>query len=352
MTSRERWAAVLDWEIPDRVPMHESPWAETNDLWHQQGLPEGQSVTDYFGMDLASFGGFDCSLRLAEETLAEDEHEITFRDANGVLRKHFKKGSGFTPHWLDHVIKGQKEWNEHKGRLTPSRERVAENIAQQAEDARKTERYVALSHADPYELAWPVFGQSQIWMLMVDDPDFVAGVFMTYADLLVGLYEELRALGVEYDGVFMPADLGYRNATLFAPDLYNRLLFPAHKKLCDYQKTYGRPIMCHSCGKIDVLIPKFIEAGFAAIQPLEAKCGQDVRELKPLYHRKIVLFGNIDIRKLSGTKEDIEEEVISKVECAKEGSGYIFHSDHSVPPTVSWDNYCYAVELVLRHGTY
>jgi uroporphyrinogen decarboxylase len=148
----------------------------------------------------------------------------------------------------------------------------------------------------------------------------------------------------------MPADLGYRNATLFSPKLYERLIFPAHKKLVDYQHDHGRQFMCHSCGKIDVLIPKFIEAGFDAIQPLEAKCGQDVRELKKLYAGKITLFGNIDIRKLSGTRQDVEEEVVSKIEVAKQGGGYIFHSDHSVPPTVSFENYCYAVELVKKHG--
>jgi len=173
---------------------------------------------------------------------------------------------------------------------------------------------------------------------------------MTFADLFVGLYKMLDDMGVVYDGVFMPADLGYRNATLFAPRLYNELVWPAHKKIVDYQHEHGRQVICHSCGKIDVLIPKFIEAGFDAIQPLEAKCGQDVRELKKLYGGKIAFFGNIDIRKLSGTRKDVEEEVVSKIEVAKQGGGYIFHSDHSVPPTVSFENYCYAVELVRKHG--
>jgi hypothetical protein len=36
---------------------------------------------------------------------------------------------------------------------------------------------------------------------------------------------------------------------------------------------------------------------------------------------------------------------------AKDG-GYIYHSDHSVPPTVSWDNYCYLMELLDEYGRY
>jgi len=350
MTSRERIAVTLRGGVPDRVGMHESPWGETIDLWHKQGLPEKMSVQDYFGMDIGNFGGFDLSFQFPGQTIEETPEYKIFRDANGVTRKHFNKKSGFTPHWIDHVIKGQKEWDEHCGRLTPKPERLGKDMKKAAEAARATGRFVVLGHADPYELAWPVFGQAQIWTLMMDDPDFVGRVLMTYADLIVGLYKLLDEQGFDYDGVFMPADLGYRNATLFSPKLYERLVFPAHKKIADYQHNHGRLFICHSCGKIDVLIPKFIEAGFDAIQPLEAKCGQDVRVLKRLYQGKITLFGNMDIRKLSGTKKDVEEEVVSKLEVAKQGGGYIFHSDHSVPPTVSWENYCYAVELVKKHG--
>ncbi len=62
MTSRERIKTILTGGVPDRVGMHESPWADTLDLWREQGLPEGQSVDDYFGMDITKFG---CSGRVA-----------------------------------------------------------------------------------------------------------------------------------------------------------------------------------------------------------------------------------------------------------------------------------------------
>lgn len=100
------------------------------------------------------------------------------------------------------------------------------------------------------------------------------------------------------------------------------------------------------------MIPRFIEAGFSAIQPLEAKAGQDVRELKKLYGKAITFFGNIDVRKMSGTREELREELLSKLSVAARNGGYIYHSDHSVPPTVSWDNYCYLMELLDEHGVY
>jgi len=56
------------------------------------------------------------------------------------------------------------------------------------------------------------------------------------------------------------------------------------------------------------------------------------------------------VEALSGSKKLIEEEARSKVSKAKEGGGYIFHSDHSVPPIVSWKNYCYAIKIAREAG--
>ncbi|MBC8234158.1 hypothetical protein H8E77_31815, partial [bacterium] len=70
------------------------------------------------------------------------------------------------------------------------------------------------------------------------------------------------------------------------------------------------------------------------------------------YGDKLVLFGNIDVRKLAKTKEEIEEEISSKIPIAKEGGGYIYHSDHSVPDDISFSNYKFAIELVRKYGSY
>lgn len=352
MTGQERILSILKEGRADRIGMNESPWSETMVRWRREGLPENTSVQDHFGMDLAHVGGLDVSFRFPTQVLEQADDYVVERNANGVTLKRFTKESGHTPHWLDHVIQGPKEWNENCARLAFSPDRVPAVFAEQAAAARQTGRFLAVCIADPYEITWPIFGQVGIFTLMMDEPAFVGRVFMTFADLLIECFEEVRRRGVEYDGVFQYTDLGYRNATLFSPALYDELLFPAHKKIADYLKQYGKPLMCHSCGKIDVLIPRFIKAGFAAIQPLEAKCGQDIRELGKLYGGKITFYGNLDVVKLSGSREDVREEVVSKVEAAKRFGGYIFHSDHSVPPTVSWDNYCYAVDLARKHGKY
>jgi hypothetical protein len=37
---------------------------------------------------------------------------------------------------------------------------------------------------------------------------------------------------------------------------------------------------------------------------------------------------------------------------AKQGGGYIYHSDHSVPHDVPFENYIFAIEMVKKYGSY
>jgi len=84
MTSRERIQSILTEGKADRVGMDESPWSETLERWRGEGLPEGTSVQDYFGMDLAKIGGFNVTFNFPTEVIEEtDEYSIT-KDANGV----------------------------------------------------------------------------------------------------------------------------------------------------------------------------------------------------------------------------------------------------------------------------
>jgi len=351
MTSRQRILTILRGGIPDRIGRCDSPWSETIVRWRQEGLGEKEDIGRKFGFDFYGLPGPDLSFRFPTRVV-EDCAEYTIQwDANGVLRKDIKRESGHTPHWMDHKIKTRADWEKHKKRLAWKDDRVNPEVVRHFRRARRRGLFVHYTGTEAYELAWPVFGQVGIFTLMMDDPDLVAEVFATYTDLIIRAAQRMLDLGANFDGAWIFGDLGYRNSTLFSPKLYDRLLFPQHKRMCDFFNAKGKPVILHSCGRIQELIPRFIEAGFAAIQPLEAKAGQDIRELKKIHGKRITFIGNMDVRKLSGTRDQLREEVLSKLEVAKDG-GYIYHSDHSVPPTVSWSNYCYLMELLDEYGTY
>ncbi|MDO8683257.1 MAG: uroporphyrinogen decarboxylase family protein [Armatimonadota bacterium] len=352
MTSRDRVLITLQGGIPDRIPRRDEIWKETLVRWRREGLAENQDPSDVFGFDMGGLIGFDWTLRLPREIIEETGEYILHRDANGATKKEYIGESGHTPHWLDFALRNGKDWAGYRDRLIWNDDRLPGNLRESYETQRAKGLFIPFMHKECFECSCSVFGQVNLFTMMMDEPEALADVFSTWTDLIITSAEKVLSMGVDFDGAFIFGDMGYRNGTLFSPDIYRNLLLPNHKRMCDFFKSHNKPVILHSCGKIESFIPMLIEAGFSAIQPLEAKVGQDVRVLKEIYGDKITFFGNIDVRKLSGTKEDIEEEIRTKLTVAMKGGGYIYHSDHSVPPTVSFDNYCYAMELLDKYGKY
>ena len=75
-------------------------------------------------------------------------------------------------------------------------------------------------------------------------------------------------------------------------------------------------------------------------------------ELKREYGSKLVFMGNIDFDRIARGEREAEEEIRLKVGRGKAGGGYIYHSDHSVPPTVSLERYKWVLDRVRHYGRY
>ncbi len=351
MTSQERIETIFSGGIPDRVGIFDSAWGTTLERWHREGLPEGIAPLDHLGVNDIVRMGADDSLRFPIQALEETADHKIYVDANGVTRKDLQsKGGGWTPHWLDFTIKDRETWEEHRGRLVYDDDRIPKHAKAVYDKARKEGKYVMYSGHACFHPIWHWIGQVNELFWMVEQPDLVRDMFDAFAQLVIDIYEGFKAKGFQFDGVFMADDLGYRNATLISPTMYRELVLPVHQRICDHMAEDGLAVTLHSDGDIRELIPMFIEAGFRGLHPLEAKANVDVRDMKGRYGDQLVMLGGIDVRELSTTKEAIEEEIRSKITVAKQGGGYIYHSDHSVPDDVSFENYRYVIKMVKRYG--
>ena len=351
MTSQERITTIYAGGVPDRIGIFDSAWASTLARWQKEGLPKGIAPLDHLGVNDIVRIGADDSLRFPIQVIEETDDYRIYVDNNGVTRKDLQTGGGWTPHWLDFTIKDRQTWETHKHRLDYHDSRISKNALTAYQRAREADRYVMYSGHACFHPIWHFIGQVTQFYWMVDQPDLIREMFGTFAQLVIDIYEGFKTKGVEFDGVFMSDDLGYRNTTLISPQMYRELVFPFHKKICDHMASDGLSVTLHSDGDIRALIPMFIEAGFRGLHPLEAKVGIDVRDLKKRYGNQLVLLGNIDVRVLATTKPAIEEEIRSKITQAKQGGGYIYHSDHSVPDDVPFENYVFAIEMLKRYGS-
>ena len=352
MDSRERVSIVLSGGVPDRVPLSDSYWETAVERWRGEGLPEDVSPGAYFGTDEIIYISGDYTLQMPERTVDQDDVSRTYWDSDGALRKYLELPEGHTSQWLDFTIKTREDWLQHRHRMAFDSSRIPDSALETYQRTRAEGKFVCYSAHACFHPTWMRIGMERMLMSMLQEPDFVHELYVAHTQLVIDLYEGMRRLGIEFDGARLSDDLGYRVSPLISPALYRELVLPHHKRLCDHFATHGLKTALHSDGNVAPLIPHFLEAGFAALHPLEVKAGLDVRTLKAQYGGRLVLYGNIDVRKLAGTLEEVEQEVVTKVTAGKKGGGYIFHSDHSVPNDVPFENYAFAIELVKRYGAY
>ena len=353
MTSRERIRLTLRHQEPDRIPMAEICfWPETTERWHQEGLPEDKSPADYFGLDQFASNGADCSLRLPVEVLEECDEWKLERDADGATHKIWKNAYA-PPSEVDNLLKTRADWDQVKARLTPDDSRMAETLPDYYRTAAANGNFSTFNPTEPLWWALRAVGMEHALVAMAEEPSWIEEMVEAQTELSLALVRQLLATGVVPDAMWFFSDLCYRNGMFFSPRFYREHILRYHRRFADLCHEHDMFLILHCCGDARALIPLLIEAGFDCIQPLEARAGNDVRELKPLYGDRITLFGNTNMDVLArGDREEITHEVVTKVEAAKVGGGYIYHSDHSVPPTVSFESYGLAVELAREHGVY
>jgi len=107
-------------------------------------------------------------------------------------------------------------------------------------------------------------------------------------------------------------------------------------------KSKNLPLYFHIDGKIDKLIPQFIEMGVDILNPVDP-CGdtQDIFDLKKRFGKEITFSGNIDIGEvlLNGTPEEVKANVIKHMETLAIGGGYIVSSSHNLHELISVENF-------------
>lgn len=378
MNPRERFLMALNHQEPDRVPVHDSPWLAAICRWRSEGMPADINPAEYFDFGMVVFGA-DTSPRFPVKTLDEDEEYITKTTPYGGLRRDHKDYST-TPEIVDYPVKSRDDWERLKERFQPNADRVdwqGKWLAGTGEDdrgfdsileidrvdqrlglpgfrkARDEGRFITYGMVFGYDVAQSYVYTEELLMLIATAPDLVRDIYEVDAQLSLDMFDIMEKGGFDFDAAFIFCDLGYRNGLLFSPHHYDEQLRPTFRKIVHYFKDRGLPVILHSCGCVKELIPRFIEDGLTCLQPLEVKAGMDLVQLNKDFGDKLAFMGGIDTRAMADPDPSvIEREIKTKISLAKKGGGYIYHSDHSVPDNVSFEQYERTLRLAREYGTY
>lgn len=356
MNSSKRIKEVLSGKIPDRIPICEvSFWPKTIERWRKEGLPENTDPITYFQMDRITNFRYKSGFGFDEKVLEETDDFKIFVDDFGKTVKAWRLDSPNygIPQILSHSLTNKDDWERLKNKLIPTEKRIPQDIEENYKVAKERGDFIALTVEEP---AWFIlertFGFENGLVLLLSDQELALEIIEKNTEFNLNMAELILQRGIKPDAIWLWSDLCYKNGMLFSPEIYKKLIQPFHRRIKNFCQKHNLFWIYHCDGYVKEFIQLLVEVGVDAIQPLEARCGNDVREYKKSSGEKITLFGNISAETLSSNKEKIKREIETKLTIAKEGGRYIFHSDHSVPPTVSFENYKYAVELAKEIGKY
>ena len=360
LTSRERILRTLQRQPVDRIGVSESFWYETMGRWRSEGhMAEDVSPEEHFDFDLLGAGWWHlvADLDAEDEVLEEDDETRLVRDGNGAVMRTWKHKAG-TPDHVDFAVKDRAAWDELiRPRLLDDANyarRIHMDSYRQTRDlAAQRDKFFYWCGVNVFECMHPVCGHEYMLMGMALDPDWIRDMCEVYADMLIALWEIAFAEVGQPDGMFFYEDMGFKNRPFMSPQMYKEIVWPSHKKTFDFCHARGLPVIVHSCGYVEELVPGLIEAGMDCLQAMEVKAGMDLVHLKQRFGDRIALFGGLDVRTLiANDRAAIQAELDAKLPAAIDGGGYILHSDHSIPSEVDYDTYDFFRTRGLEMGTY
>ncbi len=370
MNDRERLRAVLNYENYDRLPvLHFGFWDETLKKWAQEGHltpEEARGWADGNAIDAAVSArlGFDYNYyrtagaladlhpafeRKLLETLPDGSRKVL--DEHGVVIIEKDGATGIPPE-VDHLFKGRPAWEEHY------RPRLRWEPSRMALPGRVMDEICRSDRPTPLGLhCGSLYGNIRGWTGMIglayiqtDDPPLFEELIETQAELCYqGTKAMLSIPGAVYDFGHFWEDICFKNGPLVNPHVFYNKVGPGYRRITELLHSHGIHLVSLDCdGKIDALIPTWLENGVNVMFPIEVGTwNASLQPWREKYGREIRGVGGMDKRVLAYDYAAIDAE-IERLRSLVDLGGFIPCPDHRLPPNASWENVQYYCERMRK----
>jgi uroporphyrinogen decarboxylase len=382
MTSRERVLAVLNHEMPDRVPIVLGVSNATGvKMAPYKGLKDllGISAPDAYLYDWPELG----SAKIDEDTMRRlhcDVRGVLDRFPNKVCERNRKREPhspciddwgggqieiepgiwfpGYHPLADATTVEELENYQGWPDMDDPSR--IA-HVKAEAEKISREDEYAIMATPwlmFPFERAFGLQGMDKFLLNMAMYPDFAEALLRKNLSLckqLIGNF--LVEIGENIDIIKIGDDLGTQNRLMISPKMYRNLLKPIHAELIQYIKKYTKAkIFFHTDGDVFDLIDDFIEIGVDVLNPIQTSAGKmaNLEELKARYGKDLVFCGAVDTQHIlpQGTPEEVRQEMKRVINILGRDGGYMVASVHTIMHEVPPENILAMVDAVEEFGYY
>jgi len=191
--------------------------------------------------------------------------------------------------------------------------------------------------------------------LITEDP---AGLLLarrrTEINLAV-LRRTLEAAAGRIDFLWMGEDLGTQIGPIISLELYRKTIRPLHRRFVDLAKSFGIPVMIHTCGSSSWAYEDFIDMGVTVVDTLQP----EVKDMSPEYLKntfggRLAFHGCISTAGpvASGTVVETIDYCRRTLEIMMPGGGYCFAPTHALQDNSPTENVVAMYEAARKYGRY
>ncbi|MEN8097586.1 MAG: uroporphyrinogen decarboxylase family protein [Chloroflexota bacterium] len=365
----ERMNKTLRHEEADRVPVSDFFWGSFVERWRNDlNLPADTDIYTHYDLDwIVTVPNMDPHIKDFEVIEETDEHVIVRTGFEAIIRKKFAdpmpEWLGFDTDTIDKVDAYEFEdpWDDRRyyhggdNQIAGVGDGYARNLPPWVDTLKSLYPNFPTygSQCEANEYLTRILGPENFLLWIAMYPERM-GRFIerTNEFALECLKAQIKAADGLIDGMVIWGDIAYKKDVFFSPAYWRKYYKPGLKNMVDVCHENDLPVIYHGCGNVKRVFEDFIEIGIDSYNPLEAKAGMDVIDLRRQYGHRIGFCGNMDVIEWANcTEDELKAIVLRKLNAAK-GGGYIFQSDHSVPSNVSGQAYDYVVQLVREYGQY
>ena len=336
----------MRYQSVDRAPFwYFGAWPETIDRWKAEGYdPDNPPIK----LDRSVWLGnlFDPTPPFEYKLITEDDNTVTFINHEGIIiREHKNNPNSSMPQFIKFPVETREEfrafWKERMD--TDLATRIGADYVKQLNEYKKRDFPLMVGGSRWGGFFGPIrnlLGVENLCVAFHEDPAFVEEMFDACADFLILIMGKiLDHTDIDIFGFW--EDMAYKTAPLISPEMVRKFMTPRYRRVVDYLRSHGVEFFAlDSDGNIASLIPVWLDSGINILYPFEVQCGMDVLAVRREYGRDLRLWCGIDKRCAAQDKKAIDIE-IARIEPLIRDGGYIPCADHSFPPDVSYENYCY-----------
>ncbi len=179
-----------------------------------------------------------------------------------------------------------------------------------------------------FERGWSLRGLEQFLMDLALEPDFTGELLDRITEIQLVLIERYLALGV--DGGYFGDDYGAQRSLIMSPASWRQLIKPRLARLFAPFRQRGLPVIMHSDGQIQKILPDLVEIGLTAINPAQPEV-LDHAWLQENFGGRLAFYGGISTQTTLpyGTPAEVRAAVENcRRTLAPRGTGLLLAPSH------------------------